>query len=559
MEGNVSRDMKQGGHRVCVRSLLEASGFVREDIERPLIGIANSFTDAIAGHAHLNQLTEAVAAGIYAAGGTPIKFGTIGLGDCLVNSEQRWRYSLPSRDLICDSIESVSIGHGLDGIVLVAGCDKTVPGMMMAAARVNIPAIIVCSGAMLPGKHKGEKIDVVTGGTVISRALLGTISDEEVDEYEKDMCPTCGSCAGMFTANSMACMSEILGLGLPGNGTVPAVYAERTHIARHSGMKIMELVRKNIRPSDILTREAFENAIAVDMMLGCSTNTALHLPAIAGEVGLDLSLKDLGEISRKTPNICRISPYSSKVHIVDIYEAGGIPAVIRQGIDAGYLHGGCMTVTGMTQDENTKGARILDPEVIRPFENAYTPNGGLDVMYGSLAPDGCLCKVAGCPEEMRKFKGVAKCFDREPDAAEAVKSGKIQAGDIVILRNCGPKGSPGMPEMAILASTIAAAGLRSSAALITDGRFSGVTTGAVIGHVSPEAALGGPIGLVQDGDLIEYDTISGYINLLVDEAELEKRKAAWKPLPPRVTTGYLAKYASMVGTASHGARVVAKL
>lgn len=303
MEGNVSRDMKEGGHRVCVRSLLEACGFVREDVERPLIGIANSFTDAIAGHAHLNQLTEAVAAGIYAAGGTPIKFGTIGIGDCLVNNEQRWRYSLPSRDLICDSIESVAIGHGLDGIVLVAGCDKTVPGMMMAAARVNIPAIIVCSGAMLPGKHKGQKIDVVTGGTVISRSLLGDITEEEVDEYEKDMCPTRGSCAGMFTANSMACMSEILGLGLPGNGTVPAVYSERTHIARHAGMQIMDLVRKNIRPSDILTREAFDNAIAVDMMLGCSTNTALHLPAIAGEVGIDLSLKDLGAVSRKTPNI----------------------------------------------------------------------------------------------------------------------------------------------------------------------------------------------------------------------------------------------------------------
>ena len=559
MEGNVSRDMKEGGHRVCVRSLLEACGFVREDVERPLIGIANSFTDAIAGHAHLNQLTEAAAAGIYAAGGTPIKFGTIGIGDCLVNNEQRWRYSLPSRDLICDSIESVAIGHGLDGIVLVAGCDKTVPGMMMAAARVNIPAIIVCSGAMLPGKHKGQKIDVVTGGTVISRSLLGDITEEEVDEYEKDMCPTCGSCAGMFTANSMACMSEILGLGLPGNGTVPAVYSERTHIARHAGMQIMDLVRRNIRPSDILTREAFDNAIAVDMMLGCSTNTALHLPAIAGEVGIDLSLKDLGAVSRKTPNICRISPYSSDTHIIDIYEAGGIPAVIKQGIDAGYINGNCMTVTGKTHSENTRNVRVLNPEVIRPFDKAYSPNGGLDVMYGSLAPDGCLCKVAGCPDEMRKFRGVARCFDREPDAAAAVKSGKIKAGDIIVLRNCGPKGAPGMPEMAILASTIAAAGLRKSAALITDGRFSGVTTGAVIGHVSPEAALGGPIGLVQDGDIIEYDTIEGYINLLVSEEELEKRRAEWKPLPPRVTTGYLAKYASMVGTASHGARVVAKL
>ncbi len=559
MEGNISRDMKEGGHRVCVRSLLEASGFVREDVERPLIGIANSFTDAIAGHAHLNQLTEAVAAGIYAAGGTPIKFGTIGIGDCLVNNEQRWRYSLPSRDLICDSIESVAIGHGLDGIVLVAGCDKTVPGMMMAAARVNIPAIVVCAGAMLPGRHNGKKIDVVTGGAVISKSLLGEISDEEVDEYERDMCPTCGSCAGMFTANSMACMSEVLGLGLPGNGTVPAVYSERTHIARHSGMKIMELVRKNIRPSDILTKAAFDNAIAVDMMLGCSTNTALHLPAIAGEMGIELSLKDFGEVSRRTPNICRISPYSADTHIVDLYEAGGIQAVIRQGIDAGYIDGSCMTVTGRTLDETTKNAKVLNSEVIRPFEQAYSPNGGLDVMYGSLAPDGCLCKVAGCPDEMRKFTGTARCFDREPDAAEAVKSGKIKPGDIVVLRNCGPKGSPGMPEMAILASTIAAAGLRSSAALITDGRFSGVTTGAVIGHVSPEAALGGPIGLVRDGDQIEYDTVNGTINLLISEEEMAKRRAEWKPLPPRVTSGYLAKYASMVGPASKGARVIPKL
>lgn len=559
MEGNISRDMKEGGHRVCVRSLLEASGFVREDVERPLIGIANSFTDAIAGHAHLNQLTEAVAAGIYAAGGTPIKFGTIGIGDCLVNNEQRWRYSLPSRDLICDSIESVAIGHGLDGIVLVAGCDKTVPGMMMAAARVNIPAIVVCAGAMLPGRHNGKKIDVVTGGAVISKSLLGEISDEEVDEYERDMCPTCGSCAGMFTANSMACMSEVLGLGLPGNGTVPAVYSERTHIARHSGMKIMELVHKNIRPSDILTKAAFDNAIAVDMMLGCSTNTALHLPAIAGEMGIELSLKDFGEVSRRTPNICRISPYSADTHIVDLYEAGGIQAVIRQGIDAGYIDGSCMTVTGRTLDETTKNAKVLNSEVIRPFEQAYSPNGGLDVMYGSLAPDGCLCKVAGCPDEMRKFTGTARCFDREPDAAEAVKSGKIKPGDIVVLRNCGPKGSPGMPEMAILASTIAAAGLRSSAALITDGRFSGVTTGAVIGHVSPEAALGGPIGLVRDGDQIEYDTVNGTINLLISEEEMAKRRAEWKPLPPRVTSGYLAKYASMVGPASKGARVIPKL
>lgn len=559
MEGNISRDMKEGGHRVCVRSLLEASGFVREDVERPLIGIANSFTDAIAGHAHLNQLTEAVAAGIYAAGGTPIKFGTIGIGDCLVNNEQRWRYSLPSRDLICDSIESVAIGHGLDGIVLVAGCDKTVPGMMMAAARVNIPAIVVCAGAMLPGRHNGKKIDVVTGGAVISKSLLGEISDEEVDEYERDMCPTCGSCAGMFTANSMACMSEVLGLGLPGNGTVPAVYSERTHIARHSGMKIMELVRKNIRPSDILTKAAFDNAIAVDMMLGCSTNTALHLPAIAGEMGIELSLKDFGEVSRRTPNICRISPYSADTHIVDLYEAGGIQAVIRQGIDAGYIDGSCMTVTGKTLDEMTKNAKVLNSEVIRPFDRAYSPNGGLDVMYGSLAPDGCLCKVAGCPDEMRKFTGTARCFDREPDAAEAVKSGKIKPGDIVVLRNCGPKGSPGMPEMAILASTIAAAGLRSSAALITDGRFSGVTTGAVIGHVSPEAALGGPIGLVRDGDQIEYDTVNGTINLLISEEEMAKRRAEWKPLPPRVTSGYLAKYASMVGPASKGARVIPKL
>ena len=380
-----------------------------------------------------------------------------------------------------------------------------------------------------------------------------------MDEYERDMCPTCGSCAGMFTANSMACMSEVLGLGLPGNGTVPAVYSERTHIARHSGMKIMELVRKNIRPSDILTKAAFDNAIAVDMMLGCSTNTALHLPAIAGEMGIELSLKDFGEVSRRTPNICRISPYSADTHIVDLYEAGGIQAVIRQGIDAGYIDGSCMTVTGRTLDETTKNAKVLNSEVIRPFEQAYSPNGGLDVMYGSLAPDGCLCKVAGCPDEMRKFTGTARCFDREPDAAEAVKSGKIKSGDIVVLRNCGPKGSPGMPEMAILASTIAAAGLRSSAALITDGRFSGVTTGAVIGHVSPEAALGGPIGLVRDGDQIEYDTVNGTINLLISEEEMAKRRAEWKPLPPRVTSGYLAKYASMVGPASKGARVIPKL
>lgn len=558
MQGKISCTMKEGKHRVAARSLMKAGGFVTEELERPLIGIANSWTDAFAGHAHLDSLSEAVAKGIYAAGGTPVTFGTIALCDGLVNNETRWRYSLPSRDLICDSVETACVGLALDGVVLVAGCDKIIPGMLMAAARIDIPSIMVCGGAMMPGYYRGDTIDVATGGKVIGLANLGKISQEEIDEYEDGMCQTCGSCAGMFTANSMACMSEVLGLGLPGNGTVPAVFAERTHIAKHSGMKIMELVEKDIKPSDILTKEAFENAIAVDMMLGCSTNTALHLPAIAAEAGIDLSLKDFGRISRKTPNICRISPYGQECFISDVWRAGGIQAVVRQGIDAGYLKAEMLTCTGKTLGENCEKSNVMNAEVIRPFENAYSENGGLDTLYGNLAPDGCLVKVAGIPEKVKRFKGKAKCYDTEPAAAEAVKNGDIVPGDIVVLRNCGPKGSPGMPEMAILVETIKAAGMGDSVVLITDGRFSGATVGAYIGHVSPEAASGGAIGLVQNGDEIEYDCYEGAITLLVDESELEKRRAVWKPLPPKVTKGYLAKYASMVGSASTGARVQAK-
>jgi dihydroxy-acid dehydratase len=538
---------------------MKSGGLVTEEIERPLIGIANSWTDAFGGHAHLGKLSEAAAKGVYMAGGTPINFGVIALCDGLVNNETRWRYSLPSRDLICDSVETACVGLALDGVVLVAGCDKIIPGMLMAAARIDIPAIIVCGGAMMPGIYRGSTIDVVTGGRVIGLANLGKITQEEVDEYEDSMCETCGSCAGMFTANSMACMSEVLGLGLPGNGTVPAVMAARTHIAKHAGMKIMELVEKDIKPSDLLTREAFENAIAVDMMLGCSTNTALHLPAIAAEAGIELSLKDFGRVSRKTPNICRVSPYGQECFISDIWRAGGVSAIVKQGIDAGYLNPETLTCTGYTLGENCEKAVNLNPEVIRPFSEAYSENGGLDVLYGNLAPEGTLVKVAGIPEKVKKFKGRAKCYDTEPDAAAAVKNGDIVPGDIVVLRNCGPKGCPGMPEMAILVETIKGTGMGDSVVLITDGRFSGATVGAYIGHVSPEAASGGPIGLVKDGDEIEYDCYEGHITLCVDNEELEKRKANWSPLPPRVTKGYLAKYASMVGSAATGARVLPKL
>lgn len=559
MEGKISCTMKEGKHRVAFRSLMKGAGFVSEEIERPFIGIANTWTDAFAGHVHLDKLCEAVAKGVYAAGGTPITFGTIALCDGFVNNEQRWRYSLPSRDLICDSVEVEGIGHGFDGLILVAGCDKIIPGMLMAAARVNIPTIIVTGGAMMPGHHGKEKVDVVTAGQIIGKANLGQISQEEIDVYEEEFCPGCGSCAGMFTANSMACMTEVLGMGLPGTGTVPAVYAARTHIAKHAGMRIMDLVRKDIRPLDIMTKEAFQNAIAVDMMLGCSTNTTLHLPAIAGEAGIELSLADFGKISKVTPNICQISPYSDSCHIVDIYEAGGISAIIQQGIEAGILNPNTLTVTGKTLGENVEKAKVLNPEVIRPLENAYRPNGGLDVLYGSLAPDGCVVKVAGVPEDMLKFRGKARVFNSEPEAAEAVANGEVCPGEILVLRYIGPKGNPGMPEMAILVSTLQQAGLSHSVALVTDGRFSGVTTGASIGHVSPEAAAGGPIALVEEGDLISYDCIEGTIELLVDENILKERRANWQPRPPKVTKGYLAKYASMVTSAATGARVIPQL
>ncbi|WP_300672648.1 dihydroxy-acid dehydratase [Desulfoluna sp.] len=552
-----SDNVKKGIERAPHRSLFKAMGYTDTEIERPIIGIANSANTIIPGHTHLNRITEAVKAGIYMAGGMPVEFGVIGVCDGIAMNHTGMSYSLGSRELIADSVEVVATAHAFDGLVLIPNCDKIVPGMLMAAARLDIPSIFISGGPMLAGRHPErpqEKVDLITVFESVGAVLSGKMTEEELTTIEDSACPTCGSCSGMFTANSMNCLTEAIGMGLPGNGTIPAVMAARERLAKMAGMKILELVEKGITPSQILTEKAFANALAVDMALGCSTNTVLHLKAIANEAGVEVPLTLINEISKITPHLCSLSP-GGKDHIEDLYRAGGIQAILKILADQGRLNTECITVTGATVGENSKNARILDPDVIRSWDSPYHEEGGLAVLFGNIAPDGCVVKQSAVLPEMMQHKGPARVFESEEEASGAIMKGQIHKGDVVVIRNEGPKGGPGMREMLTPTSAIAGMGLDGSVALITDGRFSGGTRGAAIGHVSPEAASGGPIGLVHEGDLISINIATKSIDLMIPEMAIEKRKAEWKAPAPRITKGYMARYARLVSSASEGAVV----
>ncbi len=547
-----SDNIKKGYERVPHRSLLKAGGFTDWEIERPWIGLVNAYNSIIPGHAHLNRIAEAAKNGIYAAGGFPLEFPVIGVCDGIAMNHPGMKFSLPSRELIMDSIEVMAKAHGLDGLVLVTNCDKIIPGMAMAAAKLNIPAIVISGGPMLAGKIKSGAIDLSNAFEAVGKYASKKMTDEQLREFEDFACPTCGSCAGMFTANTMNCMMEALGFALPGNGTIPAVYAARERLAKDAGRAVMALVEKDIKPRDILTRKAFENAVAVDMALGGSTNTALHLPAIAHSAGVKLSLDDMDEISRKTPHLCSMSPAGSH-HIEDLYAAGGIQAVMARLAEGGLIHGDVLTVTTLSAEDNFKNAAVTDESVIRSLKDPYHAQGGIAVLKGSLAPEGSVVKQTAVAAEMLQHKGPARVFDCEEDASAAIRSGKIEPGDVVVIRYEGPKGGPGMREMLGPTSSIAGMGLGESVALITDGRFSGATRGASIGHVSPEAAAGGPIGLVKEGDLIEIDIPARKLNLLVDEKELEARKSAFRPNVQATDSPFLERYRQFVTSGTSGA------
>ncbi|NLC47282.1 MAG: dihydroxy-acid dehydratase [Firmicutes bacterium] len=547
----ISDRAKKGIERAPHRSLFKAMGYTDEELARPLIGIANAANTIIPGHIHLDKISEAVQAGIRMAGGTPIEFGTIGVCDGIAMGHEGMHYSLASRELIADSIEIMAKAHALDALVLIPNCDKIVPGMLMAAARLDLPAIVISGGPMLPGSYRGQATDLNTLFEGVGAVSAGTLSCEELAELEDTACPGCGSCSGMFTANSMNCLSEVLGLALPGNGTVPAAYAARIRLAKKAGMRIMELWREQIRPSQILTEKAFINALTVDMALGCSTNTALHLPAIAHAAGIKIDLNLINEISKKTPHICSLRP-GGEYHIIDLDQAGGIPAVLGELAKANLLNLEEKTVSGLTIGQIAAESRNLNPEVIRSVENAYHPEGGLAVLWGNLAPDGAIVKQSAVAEEMLTHKGPARVFESEEAAVEAILGHKINKGDVIVIRNEGPKGGPGMREMLQPTSAVVGMGLDKDVALITDGRFSGATRGAAIGHVSPEAARGGPIALVQEGDLIEIDIPNKKLELLVSDEELARRREAYKPKEPKIKTGYLARYAKLVTSANTG-------
>jgi len=544
--------VKKGIERAPHRSLFKAMGYTDEEINRPLIGIANSKSEIIPGHINLDKITEAVKAGIRMAGGTPVEFGVIGVCDGIAMGHVGMKYSLATRELIADSCEAMGMAHSFVGMVFIPNCDKIVPGMLMAAARINVPSIVISGGPMLSVKRNGRYLDLNSVFEAVGAYKAGKITVEEVCDYEDHACPGCGSCSGMFTANSMNCLTEVLGLGLPGNGTIPAVYAERIRLAKMAGMKIVELVEKDIKPSDILKPEAFENALAVDMALGCSTNSVLHLPAIAHELGVKINLDIINEISNRVPNLCRLAP-AGHHHVQDLYAAGGVKAVMKELARKNLLHLGLMTVTGRTVGENIKNARVLDYDVIRSVDNPYSPTGGIAVLRGNIAPDGAVVKRSAVAPEMLTHRGPARVFDSEDDAIKAIYGGKIVKGDVVIIRYEGPKGGPGMREMLGPTSAIAGMGLDKDVALITDGRFSGASRGASIGHVSPEAMEGGPIAVVKDGDMISIDIPNGRINVEVSEEELKRRLAEWKAPAPRITGGYLGRYARLVSSASTGA------
>ena len=548
----ISDRVKLGCEKAPHRSLWKALGYTDEELARPLIGVVNAHNEVIPGHDHLNKLAEAVKAGVRMAGGTPVEFPSIGVCDGIVMGHKGMHYSLASRELIADSIESMATAHGFDGLVLIPNCDKIVPGMLMAALRVNLPAIVVSGGPMLAGRVKGKKVSLSNMFEAVGASKAGTMSDEELLEYENNACPGCGSCSGMFTANSMNCLCEVLGIGLPGNGTIPAVYAERVRLAKQAGMQVMELVKKDLKPRDIMTKEAFENALTLDMALGCSTNSMLHLPAIAHEAGITITMDMAQEVSDRTPNLCKLSPAGDS-YIEDLYAAGGVQAVMKELSKKNLLHTEQMTVTGKTLGENIASAVNQDPSVIRPIDNPYSPYGGIAVLKGNIAPIGSVVKKSAVAPEMLTHTGPARVFTSEEDVIAAIYAKKIQSGDVVVITYEGPKGGPGMREMLSPTSALAGMGLDKTVALLTDGRFSGATRGACIGHISPEAAEGGPIALIQDGDMIEIDIPNNRLNVLVSDEELAERRKNWKSLPPKIQTGYLARYAAMVTSASTGA------
>lgn len=544
----VTKGMQQAPHR----SLFNALGYTKEELERPLVGIVSSHNEIVPGHMNLDKIVDAVKMGVAMAGGTPVMFPAIAVCDGIAMGHVGMKYSLVTRDLIADSTEAMAMAHQFDALVMVPNCDKNVPGLLMAAARINVPTIFVSGGPMLAGRVKGEKTSLSSMFEAVGAHAAGLMSEEDVCEFENKACPTCGSCSGMYTANSMNCLTEVLGMGLSGNGTVPAVYSERIRLAKHAGMQVMELVRQNIRPRDIMTKEAILNALTVDMALGCSTNSMLHLPAIAHEIGMEFEIDFANGISEKTPNLCHLAP-AGHTYMEDLNEAGGVYAVMAEINKKNLLHTECMTVTGRTVGENIKNAVNKNPEVIRPVENPYSVTGGIAVLKGNLAPDGSVVKRSAVVEEMLVHEGPARVFDCEEDAIAAIKGGKIVAGDVVVIRYVGPKGGPGMPEMLNPTSAIAGMGLGSSVALITDGRFSGASRGASIGHVSPEAAVGGPIALVEEGDIIKINIPSLKLEVDISDDMMAERRAAWQPREPKITTGYLARYASMVTSGNRGA------
>ena len=544
--------VKKGISQAPHRSLFNALGFTKEELQKPLIGIVSSYNEIVPGHINLDKIVDAVKLGVAMAGGMPVVFPAIAVCDGIAMGHQGMHYSLVTRDLIADSTEAMAMAHQFDALVMVPNCDKNVPGLLMAAARLNIPTIFVSGGPMLAGRVNGHKTSLSSMFEAVGSYSAGKLSEEELEEYANRVCATCGSCSGMYTANSMNCLTEAIGMGLQGNGTIPAVYSERIRLAKHAGMKIMELLEKDIRPRDILTKEAFLNALTVDMALGCSTNTMLHLPAIAHEAGIELDISIANEISSRTPNLCHLAP-AGPTYMEDLNEAGGVYAVMNELNKKGLLNTDMITVTGKTVGENIRNSRNLNPEVIRPVENPYSETGGIAVLSGNLAPDTGVVKRSAVAPEMLKHEGPARVFDSEEEAIKAIKGGKIVPGDVVVIRYEGPKGGPGMREMLNPTSAIMGMGLGSSVALITDGRFSGASRGACIGHVSPEAAVGGNIALVEEGDIIQIDINANSLNFVISDEELEARRLKWQPRKPKITTGYLSRYEAMVTSGNRGA------
>jgi dihydroxy-acid dehydratase len=548
----ISNRISKGVERAPHRSLLKGMGYTDEELSRPIIGVVNAKNDAIPGHMHLNQIAEAVKTGIRMSGGTPIEVPCIGVCDGVAMNHIGMNYSLPSRELVADSVESMAEANAFDAMVLIPNCDKIVPGMLMGAARVNIPAVFVSGGPMLAGRRKGKVLDLTTMFEAVGSVHAGTMTEDELYDMENYACPSCGACSGMFTANSMNCLTEVLGMGLPGNGSIPAVYGERIRLAKEAGIKVMEVLKKNLRPRDIMTLEAFENALTVDMALGCSTNSILHLPAIAHEAGVDINLDIVNTISGRTPNLCKLSP-AGPYHMEDLYQAGGVQGVMKELASKGLLNTDRPTVSGDTIGEVAEKAEIYDRNVIRPIDNPYSTTGGIAILRGNLAPDGAVVKRSAVAPEMMAHQGPARVFESEEATYDAILSGKIQKKDVIVIRYEGPKGGPGMKEMLSPTAAIAGMGLDKDVALITDGRFSGATRGASIGHVSPEAMAGGPIAIVEEGDIISINIPEGRLDVLLEESQIQERMEKWTAPNPKITKGYLGRYARMVTSANTGA------